>query len=151
MLVGEGEAVGAHSVRYTGGKEMGQPEPGAGAGFEAGQKTVPSGCGRESPEAEAWESGGGRVQGSAQERRVTERDAVSWGSEEPAWVLQACSVAGWSDLVSEADRHHLPPLLGGWEAGQEDQESRVCGLEMGNLSVQVYLHHLSHHLCLCLC
>ena len=53
VLVEEGEVVVEHSVNYIGGKEQGQSEPGAGAGFEAEQRTVPSGCGRGSPEAEA--------------------------------------------------------------------------------------------------
>ncbi len=84
VLVEEGEVVVEHSVCYTGGKELGQSEPGAGVGFEAAQRTASSGCGRESPEAEAWESAGGRIQGSGQERRATGWDAASWGSEEPA-------------------------------------------------------------------
>lgn len=53
MLVEEGEVVVEHSVCYTGGKERGQSEPGAGFGFEAVWRTAPSGCGRENPEAEA--------------------------------------------------------------------------------------------------
>lgn len=114
MLVEEGEVVVEHSACCTGGKELGQSEPGAGVGFEAEQRTAPSGCGRESPEAEAWESGGGRVRGSGPGRRATGWDAASWGSEEPAWVLQACSVAGWLDLVSAADCRRPPPLLADW-------------------------------------
>lgn len=81
MLVEEGEVVVEHSVCYTGGKLLGQSEPGAGFGFEAGWRTAPSGCGRENPEAEAWGNGGGKVRGSGQERRVTEWDAASLGSE----------------------------------------------------------------------
>lgn len=157
VLVEEGEVVVEHPVCYTGGKELDQSEPVAVIGFEAEQRTAPSDYGRESPEAAAWESVGAMVRGSGQEKRVTGWDATLWGSEEPAWVLQACSVAGWSDLVSEADCRCLRPSLADWEAGQEDQESRVHGLgsfedlEMGNLSVQVYLHPPSHHLCLCPC
>lgn len=117
MLVEEGEVVVEHSVCYTGGKALGQSEPGAGFGFEAEWRTVPSGCGRENPEAEAWESGGGKVRDSGQERRVTGWDAASWGSEVPAWVPQACSVAGWSDLASEADCRRRPPSLADRQAG----------------------------------
>lgn len=125
MLVEEGEAVVEHPVCYTGGKERDQSEPVAVVGFEAEQRTAPSDSGRESPEAAAWESVGATVLGSGQEKRVTGWDATWWGSEEPAWVLQACSVAGWSDLVSEADCRRLHPSLADWEAGQEDRESRA--------------------------
>lgn len=79
MQVEEGEVVVEHLVCCTGGTELGLSEPGAGVGFEAEQRTAPSGCGRESPEAEAWESGGGRVRGSGRERRVTGWEAASWG------------------------------------------------------------------------
>lgn len=75
----EGEVVVEHSVCCTEGTELGLSEPGAGVGFEAEQGTVPSGCGRESPEAEAWENGGERVQGRARERRVRGWEAASWG------------------------------------------------------------------------
>lgn len=133
MLVEEGEVVVAHSVRYTGGKELDQSEPGAGVGFEAEQRTAPSGCGRGSPEAEAWGSAGGRLRGSAQERRVTGWGAASWGSEEPAWVPQACSVAGWLDLAFEADHRRLPPSPGDWEAEREDRESRAVREDRGHV------------------
>lgn len=53
VLVGEEEVVVEHFVCYTGGKELGQSEPGAEIGFEAERRTAPSGCDRESPEAEA--------------------------------------------------------------------------------------------------
>lgn len=76
----EVEVVEEHSESYTGGKERGQSGPGA--GFEAEQRTAPSGCGRESSEAEAWGSGGGRNQGSGQETKVTEWEAALLGSEE---------------------------------------------------------------------
>lgn len=121
MQVEEGEVAVEHSVCCTGGTELGQSEPGAGACFEAVQRTVPSGCGTESPEAEASESGDGRVQGSGRGRRVTGWDAALWGSGEPAWLLQAC----WSDLVSEADCRCPPLLLADLQAGREDQESRA--------------------------
>lgn len=98
-----------HPVYYTGGKRVGQSESGAGFGFEAGQRTAPSGCGRASPEAEAWGSEEGRIQGSGQERRVMGPGAALWGSEGPAWGLPACSVAGWLDLASEAVHRHLLP------------------------------------------
>lgn len=133
MLVEEGEVVEEHSVSYTGGKELDQSEPGAGVGFGAEQRTAPSGCGRESPEAEAWESAGGRVRGSGQGRRVTGRGAALWGSEEPAWVPQACSAAGWSDLAFEADCRSLPPSLAEWEAGGEDRESRAVREDRGKV------------------
>lgn len=71
MLVEEGEVVVEHFVCCTGGKEMDQTEPGAETGFEAEQRRVPSGCDKESPEAGAWESGGGRLQDSGPGRRVT--------------------------------------------------------------------------------
>lgn len=76
MLVEEAEAVGAHSGSCTTGKEPGQLEPEAGLDSEAGQRTAPSGCGRESPEAEALASGGGWVRGSGWGRRVTGWDAA---------------------------------------------------------------------------
>lgn len=114
MLVEEGEAAVEHFVCCTGGKETGQTEPGAEAGFEAEQRTAPSGCDKESPEAGAWESGGGRLRDSGPGTRATGWDAASWGSEVPAWVLQACSEAGWWDLASEADRRRPPPSLSDW-------------------------------------
>ncbi len=80
----EGEAVVEHFVCCTEGKEMGQTEPGAVVGFEAVQRTAPSGCDKVSPEAEAWENGGGGLRGSGQERRVTGFDVALWGSEVPA-------------------------------------------------------------------
>lgn len=157
MLVEEGEVVGEHSVCYTVGKGQGQSEPGTGVDFEAGQRTVSSDCGRGSPEAEAWENGGGKIQNSGQVRRAKGWGAVLWGSEGLVWVLQACLAAGWSDLAFEADHRHLPPLLADWKAGGGGQESRVCGLgfsgdlEMHIPSVKVCLHLLSHHLYLYLC
>lgn len=84
MLVVEGEEEVERSGCYTGGKEQVQSEPGAEVGFEAEQRTVPSGCGRVSPEAEAWENGGGRIQGSGQERRAMGWGAASSGSKGPA-------------------------------------------------------------------
>lgn len=158
MLVEEGAAAVEHSVCYTGGKARGQSEPEAGAGFEAEKRTAPSGCGRESLEAAAWESGGGTIRGNGQERRAAGRDAASWGSGELAWVLPACSGADWSsDLAFEADCRRPPPSLADLQVGPEGQGSRVRGLgssedlEMDNLSVQVCPHLLFHHPCLCLC
>lgn len=84
MLVEEGEVVVEHSVSYTEEKEQGQSVPGPEVGFEAELRTVPSGCGRLSPEAEAWESGGGRIQGSGPETMATGWDAALLGSKEPA-------------------------------------------------------------------
>lgn len=80
----EEEEVVERSVCYTGGKEQGQSAPGTAVGFEAGQRTALSGCGRASPEAVAWANGGGRIQGSGRERRVTEKGAALSGSEGPA-------------------------------------------------------------------
>lgn len=51
--VEEGEVEVELPACYTGGKRVGQSEPGAAFGFEAGQRTAPSGCGRANPEAEA--------------------------------------------------------------------------------------------------
>lgn len=121
VQVEEGEVAVEHSACCTGGTELGQSELGPGVGFEAVQRTAPSGCGTESPEAEASESGGGRVRGSGQGRRVTGWDAALWASAEPVWVLQAC----WSDLVSEADCRCPPLLPADLQAGREDQESRA--------------------------
>lgn len=104
------------SACCTGEKEQGQSEPGTVAGFEAGQRTAPSGCGTASPEPEAWGNGVARVQGSGQERRVTGWGAASLESEGLAWVLQACSGVEWSDLAFEADCRHLPPSLADWKA-----------------------------------
>lgn len=84
MLVEEGEVVAEHSVCYTEEKEQGQSEPVPGVGFEAEQRTAPSGYGRVSPEAEALENGGGRIQGSGPEMRATGWDAALLGSEESA-------------------------------------------------------------------
>lgn len=53
MQVEEGEVGVEHSVCCTGGTALGHSEPGAGVGFEAEQRTAPSGCGKESPAAEA--------------------------------------------------------------------------------------------------
>lgn len=117
----EGEVAVEHSAYCTERKELGRSEPAAGVGFEAEQRTAPSGCDRVSPEAEAWVSGGGRVRNSGRETRAMGWDATSWGSEEPAWVPQACL----SDLASEADCHCLHPLLADWEAAIEDQASRA--------------------------
>lgn len=122
MQVEEGEVGVEHSACCTGGTAPGQSEPGAAVGFEVEQRTAPSGCGKESPAAEAWESGGGRVQGSGQERRAAGSDAASWGSEGPAWVPQAC----WSDSVSEADRPRLPPWMVDSEVGTAARESRAA-------------------------
>lgn len=79
MLVEEAAAVGAHSGSCTAGKEQGQLAPEAGLDSEAEQRTAPSGCGRESPEAEALVSGGGRLRGSGWGRRVTGWDAAWLG------------------------------------------------------------------------
>lgn len=76
MLVEEAEAVGAHSGSCMVGKQPGRLEPEAGLDSEAEQRKAPSGCGRESPEAEALVSGGGRVRGSGWGRRVTGWDAA---------------------------------------------------------------------------
>lgn len=76
MLVEEAEVVGEHSGSCMAGKELGWLEPEAGLDSEAEQRTAPSGCGRESPEAEALVSGGGRVRGSGWGRRVTGWDAA---------------------------------------------------------------------------
>lgn len=85
MLVEEGEAAEAHSVHYTGRKAKGQSEPGL--GFEAEERTAPSGCGRASSEAEAWESGEGRILGNEPETRAVALDEAWLVSEESAWVL----------------------------------------------------------------
>lgn len=82
MLVEVGEVVAEHSVSYTEEKEQVQSVPGV--GFEAEQRTAPSGCGRLRPEAEAWESGGGQIQGSGPETMATEWDAALLESEESA-------------------------------------------------------------------
>lgn len=123
MLVEEGAVAVEHSVCYTGGKELGQSEPGAAVGFEAERRTAPSGCGTASPEAEAWASAGGRVPDSGPARRVTGWDAALWGSEELTWVPQACSAA----------RRRLPPSVADWWAEREDQESRAAREERGNV------------------
>lgn len=117
----EGEVAVEHSVYCTERKELDRSEAVTEVGFEAEQRTAPSGCDRVSPEAEVWVSGGERVRNSGRETRAMGWDAALWGSEEPAWVPQACL----SDLASEADCLCLPPSLADWEAAIEDQESRA--------------------------
>lgn len=119
---------------YIGEKRGGQSEPGAEFGFEAAQRTAPSGCGRANPEAEALGSEEERVRGSGPERRVAALGAASSASQGLVWSLQACPSAGWLDLASEAVRRCLPPSLAEWGAGQcrEDQESRAVRGERQN-------------------
>jgi len=126
VLVEEGEEGAEHSARCTGRKEPGRSAPGAGRG------TAPSGCGRRSSGAEAWERGGGRLRGRGPERRAAGRDAAWWESEEPVWVPRACSPpapAGRSDSASGADRRRLPPSPADREAERRERASRAEGGE----------------------
>lgn len=82
VLAEEGVEAVEHSV-CTGGKGLDQSEPEAVAGFEAGLRTAPSGCGMVSPEAEASESEEGRALGSGPARRVVGLHESLLGSKEP--------------------------------------------------------------------
>lgn len=116
--MGEGEEAGVRFVCCTGGKEWGPAEP------EAGLKTAPSGLDRATPEAEVWGSGGGRILGNGQEKRVTGWGAALWGSEGQVWVPWACLAAGYFDSAPRIDLRCLRHLLV-WTAAREEQESRA--------------------------
>lgn len=74
---GEGVVAVARSGPCTGERGWGPAEPEA--GFEESLRRALSGCGRETPEAEVWGSGGGRGLGNGQERRAAGWGAASWG------------------------------------------------------------------------
>lgn len=82
VLAEEGVEAVEHSVCCTGGKWLDQSEPEAVAGFEAGLRTAPSGCGMVSPEAEVSESEEGRDPGSGPARRVVGLHESLLGSKE---------------------------------------------------------------------